>query len=191
MTEHRWIPGLNAGCRNRGGSWSWRAAQTLGAPGWSAPIWAAAIIGLAAVESRGGAMRVMDRVRLGRIACLWPVGCKQKHMKGEFTHMQTRLHRSQHKQQRRSHVGLQIKKYRLSLCLRPHGDLCLWNNKVLENIKTMEHELWSAIRCSNLTGNKHTQRQTENSWPMGRHMMLKMPETPQPELAHFSASEIF
>lgn len=86
ITECRWIPGLNAGCWDRRGSWSWWATQTLGASGWSMPIWAAAIIRLAAMESRGGAVRVVDCIRLGWISCLRPAGYRQSQVSGEFTH---------------------------------------------------------------------------------------------------------
>lgn len=61
------IPALSAGRLDRrwldGGL---GAAQALGAPGRGASVWAAAVVGLAAVEGGGRAVRVLDRVGLGR-----------------------------------------------------------------------------------------------------------------------------
>jgi len=67
-----WIPGLDAVWPD--GGWHMWAAQTLGAPGRSASVRAAAVMGLAAVQGGGGASRVVDRVRLARIR-LRPAGC--------------------------------------------------------------------------------------------------------------------
>lgn len=66
-----WIPGVSAGWLRR--SWAQRAAQALRSPGRGATVWAAAVTGLAAVRGGGGAVGVVDRVRLGHISAR-PVG---------------------------------------------------------------------------------------------------------------------
>lgn len=61
-----WIPGVSAGWLRR--SRAPRAAQALRSPGGGATVWAAAVTGLAAVRGGGGAVGVVDRVRLGHIS---------------------------------------------------------------------------------------------------------------------------
>ena len=67
MTVWGWIPGVNAGWLNWGRGWSPWAAQALGTPGRGASIRTASVIGLAAVQGRGGGVRVIDCVGVSQL----------------------------------------------------------------------------------------------------------------------------